>query len=99
MQMTPSSLHCKVLLCSYGVGYGRTLQRSAHIEPPEFFERLVVISDHPTILQRCEQDAARSVGSAGSNFDVRYGFGDDLMGVHVVGWDLAVIRVRVVCGL
>ncbi len=48
---------CRPLVCtaryqlgSDRIGNGRALQRRAHVESPQFFERLVVIGHHPAVL-------------------------------------------------
>src|SRR5207244_13141458 len=54
MQMTPTGLYCEILLGPDRIRHRRTLQRSAHVEAPEFFERTDIVGHDPTILQRRE---------------------------------------------
>src|SRR5580704_18405158 len=51
MQVPSAGLNRKVLFCSDRISHRRALQRGAQIEPPQFLERIVVIRDHPTVLQ------------------------------------------------
>src|SRR5215475_544285 len=59
MQMAAAGLHGEILLRPDRIGDRRALERGADVEAPELLERLVVIGDHPAVLQRREYDAAR----------------------------------------
>src|SRR5229473_1489861 len=60
MQVAAAGLHGEKLLRPDRIGHRRALERRADIEAPELLEGLVVIGDHPAILQRGEDHAAGS---------------------------------------
>ena len=93
--MPAAGLHCDVLLCSDHVRDRRALQRGAYVEAPQFLERVVVIRNHPAVLQGCEDQAACCVRGAGSDFDVGHGFGDHFVVDCVERGHRAVVEVAV----
>src|SRR5262245_5478767 len=54
MQVAAAGLHRQILLRSDRISNGRALERRAEIEAPELLQCLVVIGDHPAVLQRRE---------------------------------------------
>src|SRR5207249_11230794 len=58
MQMTPTGLYCEILLGPDRIRHRRALQRSAHAEAPEFFDRLDIVGQDPPILYRLEHQPA-----------------------------------------
>src|SRR5579864_9558441 len=66
MQMPAAGLNGDVLLGSDRISHRGALERGAHVEPPQFLERLIVIGHHPTILESREYQAARRVCGARS---------------------------------
>src|SRR6185369_15682193 len=50
MQMPSAGLHGEILLRADRVSDRRTFERRADVEAPEFFERFVVVGDHPAVL-------------------------------------------------
>src|SRR5262245_30862371 len=59
MQVPSAGLHRQILLWPDGVGYRRAFERRADVEAPQLLERLVVVGDHPSVLQRAEEHATR----------------------------------------
>ena len=82
-----------ILLRPDRVGHRRALERRADVEAPQFLQRLVVIGDHPAVLQRGEYDAAGGDQRAGAHLDVGDDLGEDLVIDRVVGGDRAVVEV------
>src|SRR5207248_4482192 len=70
MQVPAARLHREVLFGPDRVGDGRAFERRADVEAPELLERVVVVGDHPSVLQRGKDETARGVDGAGANLDV-----------------------------
>src|SRR5215510_10623767 len=93
MQVPAAGLHREVLLRPDRIGHRRALERGADIEAPELLQRLVVIGDHPAVLQRSEDHAAGGDQRARANLDISDGLRHDLVIDGVEGGDRAVIEI------
>src|SRR5262245_16447079 len=96
MQVASAGLHGEVLLRPDRIGHRRAFERRADVEPPQFLERLVVVGDDPSILQRTEEHAARRVGRPRADLDVGDYLAEHLVRDRVERGDRTVIEIAVV---
>ncbi len=93
MQVAAAGLHGEILLGPDRVGDGRALERSADVEAPELLQRLVVVSDHPAVLQRGEHHTAGGDQRTRADLDVGDRLGHDLVVDGVEGGDRSVVEI------
>src|SRR5262249_54851073 len=93
VQVASACLHREILFRADRVDDRCALQRRADVKTPQLLQLLIVVGDHPTVLQRREHHATRRGGHSGADLDVSHRLRQYLGVRHVIGGDLTVIEV------